>query len=82
MEMVDSWCTPTANVFEGLHKSGDGRTTPNKLSWQAHHFISQYRSAIPGEVLSPAFSGWLMGFPAGWADTDTGISFSVSYSCL
>ena len=63
-----SFCTPTAEVFEGLNKSGDGRSKPNKLAWQVHDFVEQYRFAIAGEVLNPAFSGWLMGFPVGWGD--------------
>lgn len=60
------FCTPTAEVFEGLNKSGDGRSTPNKLAWQVHEFVENYRSPIDGEVLSPCFTGWLMGFPYGW----------------
>jgi len=54
-------------VFEGLNKSGDGRANPNKLAWQAHYFVEQYRPAVEGEVLNPEFSGWLMGFPSRWA---------------
>jgi len=60
------FCTPTAVVFEGLNKSGDGRDTPNKLPWQVHEFVEKHRPRIEGEVLSPDFSGWLMGFPADW----------------
>jgi len=60
------FCTPTAETFEGLRKSGDGRDNPNKLSWQVHEFVEKYRPSIDGEVLNPAFSGWLMGFPLDW----------------
>jgi len=60
------FCTPTAETFEGLRKSGDGRDNPNKLSWQVHEFVEKYRSRIEGEVLNPYFSEWLMGFPVGW----------------
>jgi len=60
------FCTPCAETFEGLNKSGDGRDKPNKLAWQVHEYVERYRSRIEYEVLSSDFTGWLMGFPHNW----------------
>ena len=63
---IEMFCTPTAAVFEGVNKSGDGRSNPNKLAWQVHDYVNSFSSKFNESVLSPAFVGWLMGYPVNY----------------